>query len=93
MTEQEIKEKALKAYPYDIQGQYDYDANDGKRKGYIKGYQEAIQQMIKDAIEATVHGVSGREGSTMKGIALTAYADVPACKFGDKVKLIIIKED
>lgn len=58
---------------------------------HFAGWQR--QKMIKDAVEATVHGVSGREGSTMKGIAVTAYADVPACKFGDKVKLIIIKED
>ena len=61
-------------------------------EAFKAGSKWKYQQMIKNAIEATVHGVSGREGLTMKGIALTAYADVPDCNFGDKMKIYLFKE-
>lgn len=88
-------EDAADKYSQSIHSDYSNDMFDSHNiyDAVIYGANWQRQKMIKDAVEATVHGVSGREGSMMKGIAVTAYADVPDCKFGDKVKLIIIKED
>jgi len=79
----EIEEKALKAYPYDIQGQYAYDANNDKRIGYIKGYQEAIKQFVEEAAEGEYWDNSIMLDAGLRG----------KIEDGMKVKVIFIKED
>ena len=50
------------------------------------------QQMMKDAVDAKVTGAGSREGSIL--LAAEFFAEnVPVCKYGDKVKLIIVKEE
>lgn len=92
MTEQDIKDKALEVYPYDIQGQYAYDANDGKRQGYIKGYQDAIQQLNKEAVDGICISNGKECGSTIETPAGMLFFQHNRFNVGDKVKLVIIKE-
>ena len=60
-------------------------------KGYDKGFSDMKQQMMKDTIVGTIHGNSWLDNRVIK-------ADVPeemkdkVGYYGDKVKLIIIKE-
>ena len=86
MTEQEIKDKAMRAYPYDIRGQYAYDANDGKRVGYIRGYKEAIEQMMKDFVDVEFRNIFGEVIATfnLTKAGITSHG---------KYKALIIKED
>lgn len=51
------------------------------------------QQMINGAVDATVCGVGSGDGEFMKAGEYSVCCDVPRSNIGDKVKLIIIKEN
>ena len=66
----------------------------GKRQAFKAGAKWQKQQLLKDAIDATVCGDAGGYPYVNRTIELYDYDnDIPLAKVGDKVKLIIIKED
>jgi len=64
--------------------------NNGYEEGFEHGRDDAYDEMMKDAIDGEIFDIFYPNGDRLE-----VYANIPEDKFegGDKVKLIIIKED
>lgn len=72
----------IEEYPYDT----------GLEAAFIAGAQWQKEQMMKDAVECVVY--AGMKGNKWIVSYIGNYESmVKACKVGDKVRIIIVKED
>lgn len=96
------EEQALKAYPEKLS--YDSmisvamgnptDENEPKRSIYIAGYEQAEKDIKADAIERTVKVDVGGYPYIDCNIELYDYdKDIPLAQKGEKVKVIIVKDN
>ena len=88
--ESRADEAALEAYPREE----DWDeTNIFKRIGFVVGFQQAMAEMKKDAIEGMVNSELGSAITiNNKGTVLTERFNLGNLHIGDKVKVVIIKK-
>ena len=68
------------------------------RESFIEGAHWQKQQMMKDAVDGVVHrfdgdGLAAIHYNDPKGVPMCYYASASGLEAGDKVKLILAKED
>lgn len=96
------EERALEAYPRYIQATHlygTYDLNMTEREAFRKGYEQAEkdikEKMVQEAVEGEVCipnvWVEHKEGKEL--VVRAEISKELGFKFGDKVRIIIIKED
>lgn len=90
------EERALEAYPGNAEEYYEIAiARNFFKKGYEQAEKDIMEQMMRDAVEVRV------QRSPLNGpLGISAYCcNFPSehpfyhCKEGDKVKVIIVKEN
>ena len=99
--EEAAKQSGYAAYPVDMAEEFGgviRDNNRYQRSSYIKGLKAGAnwqkQQMMKNAIDTVVKVDAGGYPYVDRTIELYDYdREIPLAKKGDKVKLIVIKEE